>query len=41
MLFNYSYELKKTKGIGLLDGEIKKIGSNSKKSKIKTSPHRL
>lgn len=38
MLFNYSYELKKTKGLGLLDGEIKKIGSNSKNQKLKL-PH--
>ena len=38
MLFDYRYEFKKKKVLGLLDGEIKKIGSDYKNQKLKL-PH--
>ena len=38
ILFNYSYEIKKTEGLKILDGEEKKISNNKKKSILKL-PH--
>ena len=38
ILFNYSYEIKKTEGLKILDGEVKKISNNKKKSILKL-PH--
>ena len=38
ILFNNSYEIKKTEGLRLLDGEVKKLNNNQKKTIIKL-PH--
>jgi len=38
ILFNHSYEIKKTEGLRLLDGEVKKLNNNQKKTILKL-PH--
>jgi len=38
MLFNHSYEIKKTEGLKILDGEVKKINADLQKNDLKL-PH--